>query len=194
MESLLQFRYMIERYAPLAESEWEAIAEKASLRFLKRNQPLISLGEACDKLWFVTKGLIRYYQVDRDLEERTTCFSWEGHFATPFSSYLKSTPSYEVLVALEQTEIVEIHREDITAFIETNPAVNSMYRQVLEEAFLQMEHLNFSLQHRTATERYNTLILEEAPELLQRVPLVHLASYLGISPETLSRVRAKISA
>jgi len=185
-------RNLILSYAELTEQEWKLISSKLSCKCLKKNEALISIGEVCDKVWFISKGLIRYYQYDVYQNDRTTCFAMENNFSTPFSSYLKSKPSHEVLVALEETEIIEITKSDFSTFIDTMPSMNSMYRQVLEEAFLQMENLNYILQHHTALERYQKLILEDSPELLQRVPLIYLASYLGISPETLSRVRAKI--
>lgn len=186
------FKHILLNYAQLTEDEWALISEKLTHRIVKRNEQLVSIGDVCDKVWYISKGLIRFYQYDIDQNERTTCFGMQNQFCTPFSSYLKNTPSHEVLVALETSEIIEITKKDFQHFTETIPGINSVYRQVLEESYLQMENLNYVLQQYTALERYQKLILENAPELLQKVPLTYLASYLGISPETLSRVRAKI--
>ena len=186
------FKNELSKYSELTEQEWKLVTEKISFRELDKNEHLISKGQICSKISFITKGLIRYCQYDNDNNENTTCFGWENSFCAPFSSFINHTPSIESLIALEKTQLIEISREDFSYFIETIPCFSIMYRQLLEQAYLYMENHNYILQNYTAVERYKALILEDSPELLQRVPLVYLASYLGINPETLSRVRKKI--
>jgi len=187
------FKNEVARYAKLSEQEWELVAKNISFRSLNKSELLISEGEICNKMWFITKGIIRYCQYDTDNNEKTTCFGWENYFCVPFSSYLNGTPSIESLIAIEKTEVAEISRDDFIFFIETVPGFSLMYRQLLEQAYLFSERHNYILQNFPALERYRALILEDAPGLLQRVPLLYIASYLGINPETLSRIRKKIS-
>ncbi len=193
MHSLTTFKATINRYTTISAHDWALFSAKATCRTLSKGEKLIDAGVVCNKMWYVAQGLIGYYQYDaHKAQQKATCFAMEHHFSTPFTSYLTGAPTHEILVALEPCSMVEMQKHDFQHFVETMPSINSMYRQVLEEAYLHMEKLNYMLQQSTATERYQKLILEDAPHLLQRVPLIYLASYLGISPETLSRVRARV--
>ncbi|EAY31337.1 Crp/Fnr family transcriptional regulator [Microscilla marina] len=188
----LVFKQALEQYFTPTSTEWERIQDKLSFRSLAKDECLIKQGEVCHQLAFITQGMIRYCQYDYDNNEHTTCFAWENFFCAPFSSFIHSTPSFESLIALENTHLIEINKVDFFALVETIPGINLVYRKVLEAAYLLTEKHNYILQNYPATERYQTLVMHDHPTLLQRVPLKYIASYLGINPETLSRVRRKI--
>lgn len=185
------FRNLFPENAAPNPQEWELIAGKFGHRSIGKHEALLSVGEVCDKIWFLTKGVIRYCNYDVDNQEITRCFALENQFCFSLSSYLNDTPAQEGLIALEDCEVLEIGKDDFNDLKESIPRLKMLYIRLLEESYLLLDAYNFALQNLSATTRYQKLILEDAPELLQRVPQVYLASYLGISPETLSRIRKK---
>ncbi len=185
------FRKTFYEYDQPNNFEWNLIMRKFSHRTIGKNEALLSVGEVCDKVWFMTKGLVRYCNYDGDNQEITRCFALENHFFFSLSSYLNNSASQEALITLEETEVLEIQKEDFQSLLETIPSLKMLYISLLEQSYLLLDSYTYALQNYSAATRYQKLILEDAPELLQRVPQVYLASYLGISPETLSRVRKK---
>lgn len=122
------FKNKLSKYSKLTERELELIVSKIWFRELDKNEHLISKGEICTKMSFITKGLVRYCQYDNDNNENTTCFSWENYFCEPFSSYINNTPYFESLITVEKTQLIELNKEDFSLFIETIPGINLMYR------------------------------------------------------------------
>lgn len=186
------FKQALQPYFTPTLQEWETIANSLSFKILAKDEYLIKQGELCQSLAFITKGMIRYCQYDYDNNENITCFAWENFFCAPFSSFIHNTPSFESLITLETTHLIEIDKAAFFELVERIPGINLVYRKVLEMSYLLLEKHNYILQNYPATERYTTLIMEDQPTLLHRVPLKYIASYLGINPETLSRIRRKI--
>ncbi|WP_417367161.1 Crp/Fnr family transcriptional regulator [Flavobacterium beibuense] len=147
-------------------------------------------GKICRNSFHIKKGIARKFYRN-DAKEITTDFYFEDDIAIAFNSYTFQTPSTEIIECLTDVEVRITHREDWEAakskfpqLLKLDILLTEIYTGSLEEDLYDLRVLN-------ATQRYQKL-LGEAPELLQHVKLTYIASYLNISLETLSRIRAKL--
>ena len=150
---------------------------------------ILKEGSTIRKLYFVESGLLRGFHY-KDEKEVINWFCNEGQFATSMYSFVSQKPSYENIQAIEKTTLFSINYQDLQNLYETYPAFDRIGRLLTEQYYVQLEERIISLQFQTAKERY-TNFLQSEEYLLQRVSLGFLASYLGITQETLSRIRAK---
>jgi CRP-like cAMP-binding protein len=159
------------------------------LSFLK-NEVLLGFEENCHYLYFVDKGFLRgYYYLDA--KEITTWFSQEGEFATCFYAFISRKPSVESIQAIEDTTVTRISYEALQEVYRLFPETERVGRLITEAYYLKLEERFLSIQFKSAKERYQHL-LDTKPSLLHRAALGQIASYLGISQETLSRMRADL--
>lgn len=154
-----------------------------------RNQMILTEEEVAGSLYFVTRGLARHFYARND-KEHTVWFSWEGSFMAN-AGFFKQMPVNEQIQAIEPMRAYSITYQDFTEICNLFPALNDLTRMIfLENLFLLDAHFGkFHLLN--AEERYGAF-LDEYPGLIQRVPLLHVASFLGMTPETLSRIRTRI--
>lgn len=145
-------------------------------------------GEVCGYMYFVDRGMVRqyYYKNGRDVTEH---FSYEGRIVICIESFLKQEPSRLIIEALENSHLYGIPYRKLQLLCDTNKEIELLFRKILEHALISSQNYADSQRFENATERYQRL-LENKPEILLRAPMVHIASYLQMSPETLSRVRA----
>jgi CRP/FNR family transcriptional regulator, anaerobic regulatory protein len=146
-------------------------------------------GDTCKRIALVVKGLTRSYYLS-DGRDITSRFMEEGNILTSWMSYYTQTPGNEFVEAMEGTTMACIDYRDIQKMYADFPESNVIGRRQAEYAFYLSEQRTQLLRRHTAEEKYD-LFLRYHPTLLQRVPLKHIASYLGINEETLSRVRSR---
>lgn len=153
-----------------------------------KNDVVLPEGEVCRYMFFVDKGMVRqyYYKNNKDVTEH---FSYEGRIVICIESFLKQEPSRLIVEALENTMLYGIPYEELHVLAMRNPEIELLFRKIMEHALISSQVYADSQRFENATERYLRL-LETKPEILLRAPMVHIASYLQMSPETLSRVRA----
>jgi CRP-like cAMP-binding protein len=151
---------------------------------------LLNDGKVCDYMYVVLSGLVRMYYV-KDGEEVCSLFVEEKYlFNAPYSFY-KRKPGYEFIETLEACTLARIHYDSLQNLYRSYPELNFIARVITESYFVKSEERLFLLRKQTAEERYN-YFTARYPTLLQRVPLKYIASYLGLTIETLSRIRNKI--
>jgi CRP-like cAMP-binding protein len=159
---------------------------------LKKNEHLFQQGNIAKYVYFIEKGCLRQYYINTNGEERTIYFKAEGGWASELVSFLDNTPTELNLQALEDSKLQIINQKNwiyavtqihsfTMGFIRAQQDTNYMLKKRLAEATVE-----------TPEEKYLRFIKEE-PLLLQRLPLYHIASYLAMTPETLSRIRKKIT-
>ncbi len=171
------------------EDEWAVFREAFRERRIDRNQVYLHAGDVAGSVGFVASGLFRIvYTVDGD--ERTKDFQHEGQFTGSLASLLIGAPARFSVVAMEPSVLLEIKRERLFDLSDRFPVWDRMRRNYAEQLFLYKEAREASLLLDSPEERYLQFI-RERPDLLQRVPLRHIASYLGITPEALSRIRRR---
>lgn len=159
---------------------------------VKKNEHLLRSGEISSKVFFVEKGCLRQYLINSNGEERNIYFKVECGWCSELNSMLNNTPTELNIQALEDGELLAINQRDwiyvvthippfTLYFIKAQQETNYMLKKRLGEATIE-----------TPEEKYSRFLNEER-HLLLRLPLFHIASYLGMTPETLSRIRKKIS-
>lgn len=147
-------------------------------------------GDICHEIVFVGKGMLRqfYYKNGKDVTEH---FSYEGCIVMCIESLLKQEPTRLMVETLEPAIIYKLPYDMLQILIQDNKEINTLYRKILEYSLIVSQIKADSWRFEAARERYN-LLFERHPEIIKRAPLAHIASYLLMTPETLSRVRAGI--
>ena len=174
----------------LTDEQVTLIQSVCHLKKLRKRQYLLQEGDVWRFNAFIQKGLVRTYRVDDKGLEHIIQFSSENWWAGDRYSYLSETPARCNIDAIEESEIVLITKADYDMLLETIPALNTFARMLLERTFVAAQnriHADISF---TAEEKYHEF-LKTHPTLINRVPQHMIASYLGLKPETLSRVRTK---
>lgn len=169
------------------KQELNAIAEKKKAA---KNEVIVNAGERCAHLCFVEKGLLRGYYTESG-KEITNWFAQEGEFATSFYSFVSKEPSFETIQALEPCELIRIPHASLQQLYVKFPETERLGRVIMETYYVKLEERLLSIQFKGAKERYQHFFATR-PSLLQRSSLGQIASYLGMSQETLSRIRAEI--
>lgn len=177
---------------PLAPSEWEWVKERMKTKVLRKNEWFLEEGSVCDSIAFVVRGLLVYYKTLPNGDEVTTDFVFENDWVTNNHSRLNRTPSHLSIKAIADTELVLIREKDLSEIYARIPAFERLGRVLIEQAFVKLVQVSIDLQTLTATERYMKLVATY-PHIFQRVPLYHIANYLGIAPKSLSRIRSSIA-
>ncbi|MBL7730387.1 MAG: Crp/Fnr family transcriptional regulator [Chitinophagaceae bacterium] len=175
--------------APLGEELAERIRMMARTEEYKAGDIILREGQVCRRASLIVKGLTRSYYLN-DGVEITSRFMEEGSILTSWPSYFLQQPGYEYIEAVEDTILTGLNHDDIEQLYKEFPVFNVTGRKQTEFAFYQAEMRTQLLRKHTAEEKYR-YFTEHHPTLLQRVALKHIATYLGMSEETLSRVRSR---
>lgn len=163
----------------------------SSLRQLQPGETLIKEGELCYTSVMVIEGLLRNFHTTENGEEKTVLFIWEGESIAPYASVFLNKPATESTQAIEPTTVLSIDYREYNKLSSSNPRINQSHRHMLENALVQAIDRIDDFTLRSPEKRYLRM-LKEQPELVQRVPQKYLASYLGITPISLSRIRNRI--
>lgn len=181
-------REIARRYCRLEPASIEALAGLLVPMKFHRGETILNEGEECTCMYYVERGMVRqyYYKNDKDVTEH---FSFEGRIVMCIESLLRQVPSQLIIEALENTHLYAIPRMKLIQAIQTTPELGVLYGKILEHALISSQHHADSQRFENAQERYERL-LREKPEIVLRAPMIHVASFLQMTPETLSRVRA----
>lgn len=167
---------------------FERIVSHFHPKNVKRNARLLQAGEVCKEFYFVRKGCIRTYFIESSGHERTRYVMTDNWIGTALTSFIAQKPSFEYVEALEDTELLYISHDDFYRLNKEMDQWKIFYQKILEMAYSFQNRKIESLVTLSAKERYEQL-LKERPELIQKLSNKVLASYLDMSPETLSRIK-----
>lgn len=191
MNEFTNIRNFVSRFLTFTEDEWQMLQSVLSRRFLKKGEFLLRTGEVCNHVTFINKGFVRIYNIVCD-EELTINFAFEGNFTTDFASLLPRKPSTDYIVAMEDLEVLQLHYDDKQRLFDQAMVWQKFGRLIVEYILLFIVERNKALLFDTPEERYLKLI-KERPKVMANVPLKYIASYLGVTPEALSRIRKRLS-
>lgn len=187
MESLIS---TIKQLVPLSAEE-EIITKSLFTELnLKPGEYLLRDGQVCKHVAFINKGLVRYF-INNEGDERTMFFSKEGEFVCNYISFLPQVASDKNIQALEPTQLYLISYEKLQRFYREVAGAEKFGRMVIEQVFLSAIQQLDSLYTDPPDVRYQQF-LTHYPDLTQRIPQYHIASYVGIKPQSLSRIRKRI--
>jgi CRP-like cAMP-binding protein len=188
MDSLLQ---SIQHVISLSASEKDIVIALFKEKTYKKGEFFLEEGKVCKQVGFVAKGLLRYF-INHDGEDKTYDFAQENGFVCNYESFIPRTPSTKNIQALEDCEILQISYDDLQVFYNSISQAERFGRIVIEQVFIQTLQDLSSFYTDTPALRYEKLLTRH-PDLLQRMSQYHIASYVGVKPQSLSRIRKRIS-
>lgn len=187
MSSALQ--NFIAQYGELSAEGLDELFDTFQLKTCKKGELLLVQGQVCNKLFFVKKGCLRLYYIANEVEI-TVWFSFENNSAIELSSFLSGAPSDYFIEAIEDSEVLALPKSALTGLYEKYPEMQKIMRAFWEDVILHLLKRFTALQKDSAEKRYLDLLNQ--PMYLQRIPQKYLASYIGVTPTSLSRIRRKI--
>ena len=174
----------------VSDEALDYFCSKYRLKHTKRNQVLLNAGEVNPYMYFVNSGCLRVYMLDQSGREATRFLATQGRFGTAFPSFILQEPSMAYIQSLEPSELLYISFTDFRELTDNFPQWQLVYLRNLELDYIASIKRIESLITMSAKDRYN-LLMENDPKMIQKLPSKIIADYLGISQETLSRLKSK---
>jgi len=178
----------ISRHVDLSQEDIAQIESVVHIRKLRKRQFLLQEGDVSRHESFVIKGCLRTYETNEKGQEHIILFAVEDWWVGDLYSFLTGSPSRLNVECLEDCELAQISKEALEALYIKVPKLERFFRKLVQNAYIAIGQRLLSSMSRTAQERYLEFI-EKYPDIEQRVPNRHIASFLGIAPESLSRIR-----
>jgi CRP-like cAMP-binding protein len=180
-------RELARRYSTMTHDELDIMESVLVPMKFAKGEKILSEGEVCKNIYWIVKGLVRqfYYKNNKDLTEYMAA---ENTIMMSIESLFKEKPSQQTIQALEPTIIYALPKAELEAVAMRSVNIQILYRKILEESLIISQQRADMLRFESAQDRYQKLV-KSSPQLVLRAPLVYIASYLQMTPETLSRVR-----
>ena len=185
------FSHILEKVS-LTEEEKNLLKSFFVAKSLRKKEFLLHEGEICHSLSFVSKGLLRSYHIDEKGDEHMNLFAWEGWWSSDIYSFSFNEMAQFNIDALEDSELLLITRENLEEMTLQIPKMDRYFRILFQNSLATKERRLVSSNSYTAKEKYIQLA-ESNPQMIQRLPQNLIASYLGLAPETLSRIKKNIA-
>lgn len=179
----------ISQYVTLSESEKERLCSSLEYKKFRRRQYLLQEGQLCNHDYFVISGCMRQYEVSANGRENTVQFAFENWWISDWNSMLYSQPSVYNIEAMENSEVLMIEKNELEKLYVEIPPLESYFRKILLNAFISLQK-RILFQQKTAEERYLEFI-KSYGWFEQRLSQQHIASFLGITRETLNRLKGQ---
>lgn len=173
------------------DSTLKEICSYFELKKTKNKEIILQYNEKCNHYYFINSGCIRLFTITKSGDENSRYFAFEGSFATALPSFIDQQPAEEYLQTIQKSELLCISRTDFYHLVNTVPQFTKIYTEILELGFIMAQKRIYGFQGFDALEKVRWII-QYQPDLLLYVSNKMVASYLGISPSTLSRTKAKL--
>ena len=184
--------HFIQHILPMPTEKAQEVAQHFTVKQIAKNDYILQEGKVCKESHFIEEGLLRAYVIDVEGGEVTTNFYGKNIFANDFLSFFKRIPSDENIQAMTDCTTWSIGYEDLQTCFHTIPEFREFGRMMLINNYSRLKDRMLGMIQLTADQRYLNLI-ETHPEIFQHAPLKNIASYLGITDTSLSRIRKEIS-
>ncbi|HYW34758.1 MAG TPA: Crp/Fnr family transcriptional regulator [Balneolaceae bacterium] len=185
-----QLKQSITNHVSLSDDEWALCKQNFRPKRMLKRQFLLQEGDVCRQLTFVEKGSLCSYSIDSKGNQHVIRFAFEGWWIADLQSFFTDNPSTLNIEVLEDSELLMLDRKNHEKLLQQIPTYEKYHRIILQNAYIALQQRFENALGLTAEEKYARLI-KQNPEFMNRVPLNLVASYLGVSPETLSRVRGQ---
>ena len=182
-----KMKEIIQSHIEFSDDSYDLLLDTATEKVVSKNQLIFHPGKSCNKILFLRNGLLRAYRL-MDGKKYTHHFYFPDWFATDFNSFLKDEPSQVYIEAIEDSIYLEFKKKDLLKLYMKSHQLESLGRIIAEQAYLATVEKFASLQLHNLTEKYQ-LLMKTNPALLQKVPQKYIASYLGVSEQSLSRIK-----
>ncbi len=186
-----QIRKYFEKIDELTDEDWHIFSSKLIKVEFPRKHIILKAGQTENYLSFVEKGIVRLY-IPKEENDLTFAFVFDNLFVSSYDSFLTRLPSTYNIEAITNTTLWRLSYDDLQVIYKETVIGNSIGRHASEELFLKKSRRELSLLNETAEQRYLNLFSEQ-PNLIEKIPLKYIASYIGITPQALSRIRKRIS-
>lgn len=186
MNNLLLY---LQSLTSLSSADWELLQPVLTPLAFKKGTHLLREGEVCNALYYINRGYCRSYHL-KDGLEKNTAFYFENDIATNIQSFGAGTPSVYNIVACEPLQVIAFNKQRLFEAAQQSAGIETLGRKCIRLFAIRQEEQASLLQRYTPGERYDWLV-QHQPEMLQRVSLSQLSSYLGVARETLSRIRKR---
>lgn len=183
-------RELARRYSTMTHEELDILEEILVPRKYPKGARILDEGEVCQSIYWIVKGLVRQFYFKNN-KELTEYMATENTICMSIESLFHETPSHQIIQALEPTVLFEIPMHELEAAAIKSVNIQMLFRKILEESLIISQQRADMLRFESAQDRYQKLV-KSAPQLVLRAPLVYIASYLQMTPETLSRVRTAV--
>jgi CRP-like cAMP-binding protein len=174
---------------PISDEIWADISSYVTIREMKRKDVFITEGKICKEIGYINKGSFRYYQTVEG-REMSTFFSFENNCVSSYNSFVSQKPSNVSIEAMEDAELVVIDYNAMQALYQKHPVIERFGRLVAEYIISCLEERLYAMLLSTPEQRY-ARVESDMNIQLNRIPQHYVASYLGITPESLSRIRKR---
>ncbi len=186
-----KIREYFERIVPLSDGDWQLFSSKLTRQEFPKKTVLLKTGQTENYLSFMETGIVRYY-IPKDENDLTFTFAFAGSFISAYDSFLTRQPSHYELQALTDTILWRITYDDLQVIYRDTAVGQTIGRHASEAIFLTKSKRELSLLNDSAEQRYRNLFTEQ-PHLIRQIPLKYIASYIGVTPQGLSRIRRRIT-
>ena len=187
-----EFKQFIKNIAPISDKEfYNSLAYFREIH-LQKGEYFVYQDKVCKQIAFIAHGTLRSFYLNHKGEETTSCFCSERNFSTSFRSFILQQVSDISIQAIEDTTLFVIDYESLQKLYATSPTWQNIGRKVAEKEYMVMEKYASVLNNETAKEKYMRLINEQ-PSVIHKATVEDIASYLGVTRRTLSRIRQEIS-
>jgi len=183
-------KQFVSQFANLSGEEWEAVKPFIEVRKLKKNDYFVREGEIARYISFTQNGYLRVFY-NHDGDEITRDISPLHTFVTALPSYVSQIPSFEIIQAITDCDLLVIYRDHLESLYDKYNNWQRVGRRVMEEMFVQTQSRIYAFITQPAEARYKAM-MKQFPDIFQHVPLQYIASYLGITSQSLSRLRRSV--
>ena len=182
----------LQKFVPFSEEEWALIVSRVKKRSIKRRQKILQEGDVCKHYSFVLEGCFRMYGIDDKGYEHNIQFATENDWIADIGSFYAKKPSKLYIEAIEPSTILQIEQQDLYTLYTKIPKLSIAFKVIIENKYVELQNRVLQNFSSTAQQRYLSFF-EQYPHLSNRLPNTQIASYMGITPEFLSKIRKDLS-